>query len=106
MDLRTTDLLDDLARPLARTTDPATSKAAAREIVDRLPELQRFALRAVENYPGRTANELSEALGLRDPRTLNRRLGEVEAAGLVRRAAPRRCAVSGRTAATWEVKEN
>jgi hypothetical protein len=87
--------------PLARKTDPGTSWAAAREIQPDLSGLRRRAAALVTKYPGRIARELSELAGDGDPRTLNRRLGEVERTGLVRRGVARRCAVTGKLCATW-----
>ncbi len=87
--------------PLARTTDPGTSHAAAREIVPHLAGLRLAAVEAVGRHPGLTATELSRAEGITDPRVLNRRLGECESMGLVRRGPARVCSVTGRSAATW-----
>jgi len=88
-------------RKLARTTDPATSHAAAREILPDLAGLRRAAVEAVANHPGLTATELSRAVGISDPRVLNRRLGECEKLGVVVRGPVRVCSVTGRSAATW-----
>jgi len=88
--------------PLARKTDPGTSWAAAKSLEPaELAGLRRRAVALVTKYPGRIARELSELAGDGDPRTLNRRLGEVERMGLVRRGQARRCAVTGKLCATW-----
>jgi len=91
------------ARELARRQDPETSKAAARSIAPSLPNLQSHAVSLVAQYPGKTARELAEVdpLCAKDPRVLNRRLGEVARKDLIVRGVVRRCGVSGRQAATW-----
>jgi DNA-binding MarR family transcriptional regulator len=90
------------AHKLARTSDPATSKAAARHIVGRLKARQSAALQAVRDWPGQTATELAEACGIFDPRIFNRRLPELEKLGMVERGPARGCRVTGRLAATWK----
>ena len=71
--------------PLARHSDPVTSKEAALDMRGsvRLGELQGLALRMVRSFPGAMAQELSTYSGQSDPRTLNRRLSELRKAGLV-----------------------
>ena len=88
--------------PTSRSTDPATSHLAAAEIeASGQRAAQQWAtLAAVRAHHGCTSHELAEAAGL-DRYMLARRLGEVEARGLIRRGEPRRCAVSGRAALTW-----
>lgn len=90
---------------LARNTDPGTSKEAAEITRAELGELQRFTLESVRSHPGLTASELARRVGASDIRTINRRLNEVEKAGLIRRSSPRPCAVTGRRALTWEPLE-
>ena len=63
--------------------------------------LQAAALALVTKHPGLTATELAHADGQGDPRVLNRRLPELEKAGLVMRGEVRRCERTGRRAATW-----
>jgi len=89
--------------PLARNTDPATSHLAAQEIESegKLAGLRRRAFELVRNNKGKIARELSEIAGDSDARTINRRLGEVEKAGLIYRGKERRCKVTGRMCATW-----
>jgi hypothetical protein len=89
-------------RRLARATDPRTSKDAAADVLPRLGELQAFVLQLVKATPGLTSNELARRHHINDPRTVNRRLGELEGLGLVVRGTPRPCDVSGKAAATWE----
>lgn len=86
---------------LARTSDPTTSHLAAAAILPELGRIQRLAAAAVCENPGLTSSELSKAMEIQDPRILNRRLGEVEKAGMVVRGLARACRVSGRQAATW-----
>jgi hypothetical protein len=89
-------------RRFARSTDPSTSHAAAADVLPRLGELQAFVLQLVKATPGLTSNELAREHQINDPRTVNRRLGELEGLGLVVRGGPRPCAVSGKAAASWE----
>ncbi len=95
------------AKRLARRTDPETSKWAAHAIVQSgsLANLQQRCVDLVTLYPGKTAAELSQAAGDRDPRKVNRRLAEVERKGLVIRGEPRPCTLTGRRAHTWLPKE-
>jgi|SRR5581483_3072970 len=88
-------------KPLARTTDPATSKAAARGVRKKLPNLVAWAAGCVARHPGMTSLEITKLEGEADPRKLNRRLGEAERAGLVCRGPVRKCGVSGKRAETW-----
>jgi predicted transcriptional regulator len=88
-------------KTLARTSDPSTSKQAAKEILANLPEARQHALDAVRQYPGFTSNELAQKAGDGDPRKINRRLAELERVGLVQRDPPRVCSISGRRAAIW-----
>ena len=89
------------AKYLARRDDPATSKAAAVAIARVLGAAQQNALEAVQRHTGKTANEIADADGVRDIRTINRRLGELEHMGLVTRGPARACKLTGRVAATW-----
>lgn len=91
--------------PLARTADPTTSHDAARGIVPHLGALQQAAADAVRRWPGRTATELAVNAGHPDPRVFNRRLGECERLGTVRRGEARACRATNRRAATWWPKE-
>ena len=92
--------------PLFRSTDPATSREAAEHIIKtgRLKAAQGDALRWVRQHPGHTATELAHAVGVFDPRVLNRRLPELEQMGLVIRCEARPCRVTGRRAAVWEAE--
>lgn len=86
---------------LARSSDPETSKQAAREIVPVIGERQAFAAECVRNVPGLTQGELDTAYPCSDPRRIGRRLNECERLGLVRRGESRKCKVSGKVCQTW-----
>lgn len=83
----------------ARTTDPVTSHDAARHVDRFRAEHYRRILRAVAEHPGSTAHELAPYAGL-DNVQINRRLSELEAAGLVKRTHRRPCRRTGRLALT------
>lgn len=85
---------------LARATDPATSKAAAEKIAPKLGDLQRAVLELVRSMPGRTRNELAQAMNWH-PSEVSKRLPELERNGLIRRGTERVCSVTGRACATW-----
>lgn len=93
--------LDWLQTPLARNTDPEESHAGAEDVRQRIAEVRREALEAVQKHPGMTAVEICLKEDIQDPRRINRRLGELEAMGLVRREHGHRCRVTGRSAARW-----
>jgi DNA-binding MarR family transcriptional regulator len=77
--------------PLWRNTDPETSReAGVHMLAGGQKAMQAKALQAVRDHPGATATELAEAAGIGDPRKLNRRLPELERAGLVERGETRR----------------
>jgi hypothetical protein len=67
-----------------------------------LGERQRFVLDLVRRYPGRTAVELTELAGFRDPNAVRPRLVELAKAGWVEAAGSRQCSVTGRMAMTWQ----
>lgn len=92
--------LDD-PRRLARGSDPEESKAAAESVVAELRGQRARVVLLVKAHPGSIARELSGLAGDSDPRTLNRRLGEAEEAGAIRRGDARRCEITGRMCATW-----
>lgn len=89
------------ARPLARRSHPATSHAAAREIVSVVAQLQRWAANCVRSAPGLTQRELGARFCPDDLRRIGRRLNECAELGLVRRGQVRKCSISGRSAETW-----
>jgi hypothetical protein len=91
----------DFAKPLARATDPETSKQAARRIAPQLQGLHETVERYVRESPGMTCSELSEKYRQRDPRTIGRRMAEIEAKGFIRRGEARKCTITKMQAATW-----
>lgn len=89
-------------RRLARRAHPATSKAAAVEVLGEINDLQAKTLDLVRSNPGRTVSELADIANARDPRTIGRRLPELLEKRRVRRALDGdRCSVTGRMAARW-----
>lgn len=71
--------------PLARNTDPLTSKLAADAMAGsvELGQAQQHALTLVKANPGRLSNELARIAGEGDPRIINRRLRELQRAGYI-----------------------
>jgi len=102
-DTKTLDLLDALpsTKKLSRAEHPETSKAGARDVIGRLPDLYREARELVARWPGSTASELAQHAGHRDPRHVGRRLPEMVRLGVLKRCGPRTCKVTGRSAETW-----
>ncbi len=97
--------------PRARETDPTTSHQAAAAIKasGALGEQQRDAVQIVRLFPGRTTSELAklkvDELGAEGSwekwrHIFGRRLSDLKNVHVEARA-PRRCAVTGRQAATW-----
>jgi hypothetical protein len=88
--------------PIARTTDPVSSHAAASEVTrsgSRLRQ-QRIALLVVRDYPGNTSREPAGYCML-DRYQLAQRLPELEESHLVRKGPTRECSVGKRIAVTW-----
>jgi len=96
---------DTLWATLARKTDPETSKQAAREIAPALGELHKQVVDALRGNGGVTATELSQRMGVGDPRRFNRRLPELVRSGVVVKGQERACRVTGRNAATYWLTE-
>ena len=94
-----------LWRGLARRSDPETSKLAAEGVVldGTVQRSKALALNAVRDHPGQTARELAERIGVR---SIHRRLTELDRDGVVSRCESRRCAITGRKAATWRPVDN
>ena len=89
--------------PIAAKHDPVTSQQAARYITKsgkREGQLQGV-LALVMKYPRRTAVELAFRSTF-DRYVLNRRLPELEHAGLVRKVGQRPCEINRRAASVWE----
>ena len=92
-----------IVRARYRALDPGTSRQAARELNESGAARTQAAwfLAAVRDHPGLTASELAHLSGGRlDRYAANRRLADLERAGLVQKGEPRR-APSGRPEVTW-----
>ena len=88
---------------LARRTDPPESKSAARAVADgAVAEQVRTLAAMVAAHPHRTGNELGR-YGPLDARQVSRRLSNAVVAGLIVRGPSRKCGVTMRQAATWNV---
>jgi predicted transcriptional regulator len=87
--------------PLARRTDPQESFDGAADVEERLPTMRLIAWLCVKRHPGCTCSELAEKEEMRDPRSIGRRLNELEKLGFIARLPARKCRVTGRNAATW-----
>jgi hypothetical protein len=89
--------------PIARHTDPDTSKAAAKQITNSgvRGEQHRTVLAAVKAHPGKTSRELAAEADL-DRYMVARRLPELEKLGVVKRAAERMCTIGKLSATTWK----
>lgn len=79
----------------ARTTDPATSHAAAASLP--LSRLQRLALDAVRRHPNHTARELSQLEGW----DVWKRMKELFDAGKIASPGVRKCRITNRAARVW-----
>jgi hypothetical protein len=93
---------------IARTNDPNTSKAAAKEITESgLRDYQAGeVLDLVKLYEGRTSQELAQyATNMGHPKldryVIARRLPELLSYGFVLKGLPRSCEVTGYMATTW-----
>ena len=94
--------LDALARPVARTTDPETSWAAARYTEPTAGTNRALALRLLRAHPnGLTDYELAALTGLQQ-NSIGKRRGELRDGGYVRATDRRRRAPSGALAIVWE----
>jgi len=96
-----------LPSPIARRSDPETSKEAAREITQsgRREGQLLVVLTLVRKYPRKTSAELAAKADLQgipfDRYVLARRLPELEKAGLVTKLNSRKCSIGGREAHEW-----
>ena len=88
--------------PVARTTDPETSKEAAEVVTTSGQRRSQInaAVRLVRRHPGLTGNELA-AYGILTERQLSRRLSDAHDAKLIEPGEARKCSVSGARARTW-----
>ena len=93
--------------PMARATDPETSRIAANEqiVSGRRERHAAIILEWVKRWPGSTAVELVASAMLDHKgisrHEVSRRLPELESAGLVRRGDSRNCSFSGTKQLTW-----
>ncbi len=94
---------DDDPRRRARTTDPETSHEAAVSIGDDLNRLHKLVFGLVRRHPGKTSSELAVLACINDPRVINRRTTELADKKRIVRGDARRCTVTGRRAATWNL---
>ena len=96
----------NIQTPIARATDPATSHEAAEHMnaTGKRKKQRQIAFEMVRQHPRLTADELALYSGKLDRYQLNRRLPELETAGLVERCQARPSRFTGRNASTWRVK--
>ena len=94
------------ATTLARSTNPATSHAAAQSCRELRDAQHRTILEVMgRGYaPDWTADEIAEWCAL-DRHQIGRRLNELERHRLIRRTANKRPTPSGRMAQCWEVSK-
>ena len=87
---------------LRRTTDPVSSHAAARELVESGHHGKQCTgvLYALVDNPGVTSRELADISGI-DLAILFRRLPDLEKHGVVSRGTIRKCKKGNRLATTW-----
>lgn len=97
--------------PVARNSDPGTSKQAVAEIAHKLNRCQAGlfeSFRRMQSYECATASEAAADAYERDPssgsESYRKRLGELVHAGLVVEAGVRRCRVTGKSARTFKVR--
>jgi hypothetical protein len=90
----------------SRTTDPISSHEAERMMNDsgaRVTQSYRV-LSVLRDHPGSTALELSTASNAGDRYMFNRRLPDLEKAGLAYRGQVRQCNVANKKAQEWYAK--
>ena len=88
--------------PIARRTDPASSKEAAAAITasGARTDQRSQCLAAVKEHPGKTSLELADLTGI-CRYVLARRLSELQQLRQVHKGALVRCAASGRLGCAW-----
>ena len=111
---QTADLFDpDPAPPIARRSDPVTSKIAAvqysktdrRNDCDVMRDL-------IRDYPGKTAGEYGEILlgrgykPMKAIRMPTKRISDLKKVGALTLGVTRKCGISGRPAQTYYVKSD
>lgn len=94
-----------LAKLIHRKGGPDTSRQAAEGIAPHLTDLHKEVLALIAKHPGRTANELSDIAGDRDPRRIGRRIPELRRLERIINAGVRECSVTGKNAQTYKVNE-
>lgn len=94
--------------PMARKSDPVTSKEAAEVHQIKVSKRRRQVLDLVKSHPGYTSGELSRIMVTTHLLPLraaveapHKRLPELVKLGLVRMGAKRKCRESGHNAITW-----
>lgn len=89
-------------RQRARSSDPATSHAAARDLVRSRSILsaQARALEVLRANPGSTARELDTLAGTLDG-AIRKRLNDLFLEGLATKKGERKCTITGKTAQLW-----
>ena len=102
------DFLDgaETPRSLTHRTDPQTSEAAARDLIQsgRLGEQQEQVLKLVRTYPDSTSAELAK-FGRLERHIPARRLSELKRKGLVKVSGQRPCKTNGRLMQTYQVTQ-
>jgi hypothetical protein len=88
----------DFDAPIARKSDPATSKAAAASIAPKLPTLRDQLYAYIKAYPGVTGAEIGAI-----SESLRKRLKELERDGLIVPCGARRSTVSNHQGIAWRV---
>lgn len=87
---------------MSRRTDPPESHEAAHQITatGTRGHLTQQAIDLVHRMPGKTARELEKLNGLENG-VVRKRLTDALHLGKVKKGPPRKCAFSGKSAATW-----
>src|SRR5574341_2524898 len=100
---------DEFSNPVAHAADPESSRVAAEAVTvsGRRARHAQIVLALVRRYPLQTAIELwtlasADQFHLKESQEIRRRLVDLEAAGLVRKAGQRHCSVRGTLQGTWE----
>lgn len=88
--------------PVARSSDPETSHAAARDATMSASAGRLLALRTLSERGPRTDFELAEITGWQQT-SIGKRRGECAAAGLVEKTEQRRPSPSGSSAIVWKI---
>jgi hypothetical protein len=94
--------IEQAADRLARSSDPETSRSAAKKIACSVTQLAAAAAEIVRKYPGRTGAELDRLAGCEVKRTVSKRLADAaDKFGLISRGPKRQCSIGGNEAITW-----